>query len=396
MGPLDGIKVIDISTIVSGPLAASMLGDQGAEVIKIEHPIKGENARDHGPIKGDTGAIFAAVNRSKKSLALDLKKESSKEIIYKLIEETDVIIDNFRPGTLKRLGLDYENLKKHNTKIIQISITGYGESGPYSKRRVYDPLIQATAGITDAQAYEGEPHFMKTLLCDKVTSLTAAQAITSALYAREKNSVGQRITLSMIDAALYFMWCDSMYNFTWLGDDWSPIPNIADFYKPAKTKDGYVTIVSVNEGEFEGAIKAINREDLLMDERFSTTENRFKNSVEMQRILSEEYSKFTSEDLIKRMENNDVPVARLNTREEVLTDPQVLNNKSIIKISSNGKEVMQGPKAPAYFLGTKCEKPFFMPLLGEHSAEILKELGFSEDEINDFIDENVIRGEKFD
>ena len=394
MGPLSGVKIIDISTIVSGPLATSMLGDQGAEIIKIEPPFRGENARVHGPIKEGTGALFASVNRSKRSLALDLKQDSAKEIIYKIVKKADVIIDNFRPGTLKRLGLDYQNLKKYNSQIIQLSITGYGENGPYSRRRVYDPLIQATAGITDAQAHEGEPKFMKTLLCDKVTSLTAAQAVTSALYAREKNSEGQRITLTMLDTALYFMWCDSMYNFTWLGDDWSPIPNIADFYEPVKTKDGYVAIVAVNDGEFEGVIKALGKEDLLEDERFSTTENRLKNIIEMQSILNQAYLNFTTDEIVKKMEDHDVPVAKINTREEALTDPQVLNNNSIIKISSNGKEVMQGPRAPANFLGTECDKPTFLPLLGEHSTEILEEYGYTKEEINSLIDNKIVQGEK--
>ena len=161
MGPLEGIKIVDISTIVSGPLAASMLGDQGAEVIKIEPPYRGENARVMGPIKEGSGALFAVVNRSKRSLAMDLKQEESKKIIYKLIESADVIIDNFRPGALERLGLDYETINKYNPRIIQMSITGYGETGPYSKRRVYDPLIQATAGVCDAQSIDGQPKYIE-------------------------------------------------------------------------------------------------------------------------------------------------------------------------------------------------------------------------------------------
>ena len=394
MGPLEGIKIIDISTIVSGPLAASMLGDQGAEVIKIEPPFRGENARVMGPIKEEIGALFAVVNRSKRSLAMDLKKEESKEIIFKLVENADVIIDNFRPGTLERLGLEYDVLKKHNPKIIQMSITGYGETGPYSKRRVYDPLIQATAGVSDAQSLEGQPKYMKTLMCDKVTSLTAAQAMTAALYKREKTNEGQRITLSMLDTALYFMWCDSMYNYTWHGDDWTPMPNIADFYEPVKTKDGHIALVAINDSEFAGVLKAIGKEDLLEDERFSTTENRLMNVMEMQEILLNAYSEFTSEELVKRMEENDVPAAKINTREEVLTDPQVLNNNSIISTNKDGKEILRGPKPPANFTGTDCDEPTFSPALGQHSSEILKEYGYSDEEINSLIDNEIVQGGK--
>ena len=394
MGPLEGIKIIDISTIVSGPLAASMLGDQGAEVIKIEPPFRGENARVMGPIKEGSGALFAVVNRSKRSLAMDLKQEESKKIIYKLIETADVIIDNFRPGALERLGLDYESIKKHNPKIIQMSITGYGETGPYSKRRVYDPLIQATAGVCDAQSIESQPKYMKTLMCDKITSLTAAQAMTAALYKREKTNKGQRVTLSMLDTALYFMWSDSMYNYSWHGDDWTPMPNIADFYEPVKTKDGYIALVAINDNEFAGVLKAIGKEDLLEDERFSTTENRLMNVMEMQEILLNAYLDFTSDELVKKMEDNDVPAAKINKREEIFSDPQVINNKTVINTKKDGEDLLKGPKPPANFLDNNCDEPSFMPALGEHSSEILKEYGFSNDEINKLIESKIIQGEK--
>lgn len=396
MGPLEGIKIIDISTIVSGPLAASMLGDQGAEVIKIEPPYKGENARVMGPIKEGSGALFATVNRSKRSLAMDLKKAESKKIIYKLIESADIIIDNFRPGALDRLGLDFNSIKNFNPRIIQMSITGYGETGPYSKRRVYDPLIQATAGVCDAQSIDGQPKYMKTLMCDKITSLTAAQAMTAALFKREKTNKGQRVTLSMLDTALYFMWSDSMYNYSWQGDDWAPIPNIADFYEPVKTKDGHIALVAINDSEFSGVLKAIGREDLLEDERFSTIENRIMNVVEMQEILLNAYSEFTSDELVKRMEENDVPAAKINKREDIFSDPQVINNSSVINTKNNGEKLIKGPKPPANFLDDECDEPKFMPALGEHSSEILKEYGFSNDEINSLIEKKIIQGEKFD
>ena len=396
MGPLEGIKIIDISTIVSGPLAASMLGDQGAEVIKIEPPYKGENARVMGPIKEGSGALFATVNRSKRSLAMDLKKAESKKIIYKLIESADIIIDNFRPGALDRLGLDFNSIKNFNPRIIQMSITGYGETGPYSKRRVYDPLIQATAGVCDAQSIDGQPKYMKTLMCDKITSLTAAQAMTAALFKREKTNKGQRVTLSMLDTALYFMWSDSMYNYSWHGNDWAPIPNIADFYEPVKTKDGHIALVAINDSEFSGVLKAIGREDLLEDVRFSTTENRLMNVVEMQEILLNAYSEFTSDELVERMEENDVPAAKINRREDIFSDPQVINNSSIINTKNNGEKIIKGPKPPANFLDDECDEPKFMPALGQHSSEILKEYGFSNDEINSLIEKKIIQGEKFD
>ena len=390
-GPLDGVKIIDLSTIVSGPLAGSLLGDQGADVIKIESPLRPDNARFMGPLRGENGALFAAANRSKRSLALDLKKEGSKEIIYQLIKNSDVVMDNFRPGILKKLNLEYEDIKKHNSKIIQLSITGYGVDGPYSKRRVYDPLIQATAGIANAQSIDGNPKFVKTLMCDKITSLTAAQSITAALYSREKTNEGQKINLSMLDTALYFMWSDNMYNFTWLGDGWEPIPNIADFYEPVKTKDGYIALVAINDSEFAGVCKAIDREDLLTDDRFSTMQNRMMNVIEMQEILLHAYTLFTSEELVERMDQNDVPSAIINKLSDVIDDPQVNNNHSIMSISKDDNNSMQSPKSPAQYSSTPCSNnPKFMPDLGQHSKEILLENGFSSEQINDLAKKEII------
>ena len=368
-----------------------MLGDQGADVIKIESPLRPDNARFMGPLRGENGALFAAANRSKRSLALDLKKEGSKEIIYQLIKNSDVVMDNFRPGILKKLNLEYENIKKHNPKIIQLSITGYGVDGPYSKRRVYDPLIQATAGIANAQSIDGNPKFVKTLMCDKITSLTAAQSITAALYSREKTNEGQKINLSMLDTALYFMWSDNMYNFTWLGDGWEPIPNIADFYEPVKTKDGYIALVAINDSEFAGVCKAIDREDLLIDDRFSTMQNRMMNVIEMQEILLHAYTLFTSEELVERMDQNDVPSAIINKLSEVIDDPQVNNNHSIMSISKDDNNSMQSPKSPAQYSSTPCsDNPKFMPDLGQHSSEILLENGFSSEQINEFAKKEII------
>jgi len=390
-GPLDGVKIIDLSTIVSGPLAGSLLGDQGADVIKIESPLRPDNARFMGPLRGENGALFAAANRSKRSLALDLKKEGAKEIIYTLIKNSDVVMDNFRPGILKKLNLEYEDIKKHNPKIIQLSITGYGVDGPYSKRRVYDPLIQATAGIANAQSIDGNPKFVKTLMCDKITSLTAAQSITAALYSREKTNEGQKINLSMLDTALYFMWSDNMYNFTWLGDGWDPIPNIADFYEPVKTKDGYIALVAINDNEFAGVCKAIDREDLLTDDRFSTMQNRMMNVIEMQEILLHAYTLFTSEELVERMDQNDVPSAIINKLSDVIDDPQVKNNDSIMSISNDDNNSMQSPKSPAHYSSTPCSSnPRFMPDLGQHSKEILLENGFSNEQINELAKREII------
>ena len=195
----------------------------------------------------------------------------------------------------------------------------------------------------------------------------------------------------MLDTALYFMWSDNMYNFTWLGDGWEPIPNIADFYEPVKTKDGYIALVAINDSEFAGVCKAIDREDLLIDDRFSTMQNRMMNVIEMQEILLHAYTLFTSEELVERMDQNDVPSAIINKLSDVIDDPQVKNNRSIMSISKDDNNSMQSPKSPAQYSSTPCsDNPKFMPDLGQHSIEILLENGFSSEQINDFAKKEII------
>ena len=206
-GPLAGIKVIDLLAVVSGPMAAGLLADQGAEVIKVE-PRQGDLTRLIGPAKGDISAIFAAINRGKRSIVLDLKQAAACAVLHDLLGDADVVIENFRPGAMARLGFGYEAVAAVNPRIVYLSISGFGQTGPNAQVRVYDPVIQAASGMADAHPNpaDGEPQLLQTLVCDKVTALTASQAITAALFARERSGHGQKIELSMLDAAVAFLW----------------------------------------------------------------------------------------------------------------------------------------------------------------------------------------------
>ena len=203
--PLHGIRIIDLSAVVSGPMATGILADQGADVIKIEPP-KGDLTRVIGPAQGDISALFASINRGKRSLVLDLKHPAGKAILRELLAGADALVENFRPGALDRLGFSFEVLQQINPRLVCLSIAGFGHSGPMAGYRVYDPVIQAVSGFADAHPDPdtGEPRLLQTLLCDKVTALTAAQALTAALLARGPEGRGQRIELSMLDAALAF------------------------------------------------------------------------------------------------------------------------------------------------------------------------------------------------
>ena len=211
MGPLEGIKVLDLTSMVSGPMGAMMLADQGADVIKVE-PMHGEQLRHMAPPHQGVNAPFYSCNRGKRSLALDLKSEEGKKVLMQLVEEADVFMQNFRPGAIERMGFGEAVLRAINDRLIYVSISGFGEKGPYAQSRVYDPVIQALSGATDIQAdrTSGRPQMFRIIIADKVTSLTAAQAVSSALYAREKSGTGQHIRLSMLDTMLSFFWPEGM------------------------------------------------------------------------------------------------------------------------------------------------------------------------------------------
>ena len=223
MGALDGLKVLDLTTKVSGPVAAMMLADQGARVIKVE-PTSGEQMRHIGSKHNDITPAFFSCNRGKESIALDLKSDAGKDILLKLAKDADVFIQNFRPGAIDRMGFGEEVLRRANERLIYVSISGFGDQGPYADKRVYDPIIQALSGATDIQAdrVTGKPNMFRIILADKVTALTAAQAISSALYAREKSGRGQHIRLSMLDTMLSFFWPEGMGGLTYAEREFDP------------------------------------------------------------------------------------------------------------------------------------------------------------------------------
>ena len=211
-GSLSGVRVIDMTTVYSGPMAASILGDQGADVVKVEPP-GGDMQR--GPMRVSRNGLdaqFAALNRNKRSIGIDLSGDAGKSVLHRFVANADVLMENFRPGVMERLGVGYASLAELNPRLIFASINGVGATGPYAGRRVYDAVIQAISGIASLQAdpATGEPALVNTLICDKVTAMTAAQAVCSALYARERTGVGQRIDVSMLDSALFFLWPDAM------------------------------------------------------------------------------------------------------------------------------------------------------------------------------------------
>ena len=272
MGPLEGLKVLDLTSMVSGPMGAMMLADQGAEVIKVE-PINGEQLRHMAAPHNGVNPAFFSCNRGKRSLAVDLKSEEGKEILLKLVQEADVFMQNFRPGAIDRMGFGETDLRKLNKRLIYVSISGFGTEGPYSDSRVYDPVIQALSGATDIQADRetGRPQMFRVIVADKVTAITAAQAVSSALYQREKSGIGQHIQLSMLESMLAFFWPEGMAGLVYGENEFDVRKLQGSQDLIYKAKDGYITAGAVSDAEWDGMCRALKREDLLEDERFSTS-----------------------------------------------------------------------------------------------------------------------------
>lgn len=379
MGALDGVTVVDFSVMISGPLAGMLLADQGADVIKIESPGQGDLMRHLGSTKGQMSGIFANNNRGKRSLVVDLKSEQGREVVLELIGRADVLIQNFRPGAMERLGLGYEVLSAINPDLIYTSISGYGPDGPNSNHRVYDNIIQAASGLASVQAdpATGTPALYRTLICDKTTAYTAAQAITAALYARATGAArGQHITLAMLDAAIAFMWPDSAMDAALLDPDVTRTPTIGAFYAPTPLSDGYVTTSAVSDSEFRGLCTAYGAPEIADDPRFSTTAARSRNVAEMRPIMKDLASKITVEEFLAGCEAHQGPAAKVMTLDEVPSHPQVIHNEIFVERDHPAAGRMREPRPAARFSATPSAMGAPSAMSGQHSDEIVAELGF--------------------
>lgn len=391
MGPLSGVKVIDLTSMISGPMGAMMLADQGAEVIKVE-PIAGEQLRHMAAPYNGVNPAFFSCNRGKKSLAIDLKSSEGKDILLELIKESDVFMQNFRPGAIDRMGFGYEELKKTNPNLIYLSISGFGDKGPYSQSRVYDPVIQALSGATDIQADRntGTPKMFRVVVADKVTSLTAAQAVSSALYAREKNSKGQHIKLSMLDSVIAFFWPEGMAGLVFKENEFDVRKLQGSQDLIYKAKDKYITAGAVSDAEWIGMCKALNMEELISDERFATSSARVINAEERKTLTGKEILKWESEEILTRFQEEGVPSAPLLDRMELMDHEQILENQTILREEYEGFGEVRQARPAARFESTPSKISRPAPKLGEHGKEILTSLGISKEEQEKLIKENKI------
>ncbi len=382
-GPLAGIRILDLSAILSGPLATMILADQGAEVIKVEPPGIGDLLRLSPFSRGGLGAFFANGNRGKRSIVLDLRQPRGREIALALARGADVFVQNFRPGAVERLGLAEADLRAVNPELVYVPISGFGESGPYAGRRVYDPVIQALTGSVAIQVSpdSGERDLVRHVICDKASAYTAAQAITAALLARARGQGGQHVRVAMLDAALAFFWPDGMMGHTMVGEGVATGPTIAQLYRLTETRDGHLVYFAASDAEFHGLFRALGRPELCEDPRFADLPRRIANREPLEALLREAFRGWSTDEILERMAAESLPVAPAHSLEDVLADPQVRHNGILLEREHPTAGVIRQPRPAAHFDRTPEEAGRLAPLLGEHTDEILAELGIGESEL---------------
>jgi crotonobetainyl-CoA:carnitine CoA-transferase CaiB-like acyl-CoA transferase len=391
MSALAGVKVLDLTSMVSGPVAAMMLADQGADVIKVE-PTSGEQMRHIGPTVNKVTAAFFSCNRGKRSIGVDLKSEDGKKILFDLVADADVLIQNFRPGAMQRMGFGEPVLREINPRLIYVSISGFGEEGPYAHKRVYDPVIQALSCATDIQGDRatGRPQMFRIIIADKVTAITAAQAISTALYAREKSGEGQHVRLSMLDAMLSLFWPEAMAGLTYADQEFDVRKYQGAMDLIYETQDRFITAGAISDNEWEGMCRALNREDLIGHPNFKTAQGRFTHNSERKEITAEEIKKWSSEEILARFDQQGVPCAPIIDRSELLDHEQVLANGSIERLYFEEFGEVRQARHPARFEKTPASVSRPAPRLGEHGREVLAALGYDAAAIDALVQDGTV------
>ena len=384
-GPLDGIRILDTSAVVSGPLAATLLADQGAQVLKIEPPGRGDVLRWVGSSRGGMSATFHLNNRGKRSLALDLSKPQGLAILERLARSSDVFIQNFRPGVAERMGFGWERLHELNPRLVYLSISGFGPLGPRAGQRVYDNVIQACSGMNDAQRdpRTGEPQPLRQLLCDKLTAITAAQALTAALLARERQGVGQHVELSMLDTAIAFLWPDSAEEHAFVGDGVLARPSPGSTYSLLRLRDGWATATPLTDAEFQGLCRAFGLAQVAADPRFASVGARMQHVAALAALFQGEIAeaalRMTASEVSRALDAEDVPAGLVVPIRDLHADPQVVASGTFVRSEHPRAGPLREARPAARFGATPARVGAPAPDLGQHTDEVLTELGLADE-----------------
>ena len=391
-GPMSGIRILDLSQLVAGPLATQLLAEQGAEVVKVE-PLNGEllrlGLRDGFP------PLFANDNRGKRCVAIDTRIQAGRDLVLLLAAEADVFIENFRPGVCERLGLDEPAVRAVAPDIVYVSVTGFGPTGPYADRACLDPVIQGLTGMVHGQTSRDLPFpdLIRTLVADKTTAYTAAQAISAALFARERGAGGQHIEIAMLDAVLAWFWPDGMSDFT-LPDDPLPRRRASDNYRLTPTADGQIIYYLASTDQIRGMWRALGRDDMLADDRY----NHIGLGADPAALavagatIVEEIGKLTTDDIIERLARESVPAGPIHERAEVLTDPQIVHNELIVEWEHPVMGRVRQVRPPVDFHGTPTTMRCEIENIGASTRTVLRAAGLDDDRIDDLLATGVIAG----
>jgi crotonobetainyl-CoA:carnitine CoA-transferase CaiB-like acyl-CoA transferase len=386
-GPLDGVRVLDLTTVVMGPYATQILGDFGADVIKVEPPA-GDVMRYAWPFRhAGMGHIFLNANRNKRSVVLDLKQAPAREACLAIAKTCDVLVYNIRPQAMARLGLSYEQVKRENDKIIYVGCFGYSQRGPYAAKAAYDDLIQGAAGIPALlkQQGAGEPRYAPIIVADRSVGQQVASAVSAALYYREKSGKGQRVDVPMFEHLLQIVLGEHLGGYTFEPQLGEPgyARMLAPDRRPYETKDGYVCALIYNDKQWAAFFAVIGQPEKIKEAHYATQEARSKNYDRAYAFVAQELRKRTTAEWIAALEHADIPVQRMNSLADIVADPHLAATGYFRSVEHPTEGRIRSMAVPSEWSESKPEYRRHAPRLGEHTAEVLREVGLSPQAIDE-------------
>ncbi|MUV85570.1 CoA transferase [Natronomonas sp. CBA1123] len=392
MQPLEGITVVDATQALVGPLATQTLGDLGAEVIKIEHPANGDLTRAYTPRYNGLSAYFVSLNRNKRSLTLDLTSEDGQDILHDLLEEADVFMQNFSPGDAEKFAADYDTVAELNDEIVYCDVSGYGEDSPYSGQKAFDIVLQGRSGIMSVTGTENQPARVGISVADISGAMTSLYAILTAIYHRERTGEGEHIELAMLDSSFQFLFYH-VTNFLASGENPQRMgtrhPNLMP-YQAFETADGFLVVGVISEGHWEPFCRAIDREEWIDREEYATFTDRVSNRADLDAKLDELFAERSTDEWMECLNAEGVPSTPLNTVEDIVNDPHIEQNDMLAEMEHPDLGTFRSPNNPVKFENLETDTSQAPPRLGEHTEEVLSELGYNDEEIDRFVSDGVV------
>jgi crotonobetainyl-CoA:carnitine CoA-transferase CaiB-like acyl-CoA transferase len=391
-GPLAGIRVLDFTTVVSGPLCTQVLGDLGADVVKVEAP-RGDSARRMGPpFRAGLGPVWVQFNRNKRAIVVDLQQPAGVAVARRIAARADVVVENFRPGVADRLGIGYAALSAESPRLVYAAISGFGPDGPYAEQPAYDTVIQGLSGFMHTQGTPDEPALVRGIAADKASGFAAASAVVAALFARERTGRGQRVDVPMLDAYAAFALPDVLgpESFHPVEEQPAGMLTATNIHRTWKTADGHVVMMIVEDAQFRAICRAIDREDFERDPRFDGLLSRLSNGVALYALLEVELAKWTTAELVERARRFGAPLAPVNGVREFMADPQVRANRTVFEVEDPRAGTLRQLSHPARYAETPATLRRLPPQRGEHTDEVLAEAGYSDAEIRTLRESNAV------